>query len=256
MQLKDSTLLLRASLGFVFLWFGIDKLIHTSYWFMWVPKYISSSIESSIGQGGFYSIVMGMGVFEAAIGAALIGGVYVRTASLLASAFLALTVVSLGVVPVLRDVGLLGMSVYLYLLPDSNERKISKSSLTLVALLAMAAFAASFASGSASPPMATGQIAGAENEILSITYPFEGSEVTSGPLEIVVDVKAEPKQIGANHVHIKLDGNVIDAIYIQKAGEVKSTVKVVSGSHEISAYIALIDHREIGISSSIKFKVS
>lgn len=252
MKNERGVMLLRASLGSVFLWFGIDKLINSGYWFMWTPQYLQGIMEALLGQQGMMVFIKSLGVLEMLIGAALVFGAYVKLASLLASAFLLLTIVSLGVFPVIRDVGLLGVSLYLYLLPGKDTGpRISvgdPKALVMIAGLAIAALTASFVFGSTGTEQKEGQ------DMLSILNPSDGSSLGPGKLDAEVRLLVEPDKIGANHVHIKLDDVVMDAIYVENSQTLKTTLNILPGNHKLSAYLAMSDHREIeGSSDSVRF---
>ncbi len=74
-----STFIVRVGIGFVFLWFGIDKFVHVSNWTGWVPQWMESLIPMSL-----ITFMCVQGVVESLIGLLLIIGYQVRIASLIA----------------------------------------------------------------------------------------------------------------------------------------------------------------------------
>lgn len=111
---KYATLILRLGIAFVFLWFGIDKFIHTVNWIGWVPQWMQALIPFSMN-----AFMYGQGVIETIIGLMLLVGYKVRFASLLASITIAGVLISLigtGQAEIMvRDTGLLAASLSLFL---------------------------------------------------------------------------------------------------------------------------------------------
>ena len=108
------TLVARIGIAAVFLWFGIDKFIHTIDWIGWVPEWMQALIPVSMT-----SFMYVQGIIEALIGVLLLIGYRVRFAGLLA----VLTLVGVEIAMVgtgqtemmLRDAGLLAASLSLFL---------------------------------------------------------------------------------------------------------------------------------------------
>lgn len=75
---KYSPLLLRTSIGIVFLWFGFSQLKNPSSWTRMVPEYATSIIPIQIT-----NLIFVHGLFEIILAILLILGLYTRTASLL-----------------------------------------------------------------------------------------------------------------------------------------------------------------------------
>lgn len=104
---KTSYFILRLGLAFVFLWFGTDKLIHPNYWInAWIPQWVFNLLNSfSFKTLNFIYI---QGIFEITIGLGLALNVFTRIFALLASLFLLLIILSIGINEVIiRDIGLL-----------------------------------------------------------------------------------------------------------------------------------------------------
>ena len=103
------TLIARTGIAAVFLWFGIDKFVHTLNWIGWVPAWMQAMIPMSMN-----SFMYIQGFAEAAIGIMLLIGYKVRLASLLA----VLTLIGVEIAMIgtgqaemmLRDAGLLAAS--------------------------------------------------------------------------------------------------------------------------------------------------
>lgn len=115
---KYASLIIRLGLALVFLWFGIDKFIHTLNWIGWVPQWMQSLIPFSMN-----AFMYSQGVIETAIGVMLLIGFKVRVASLLASITIAGVLISLigtGQAEIMiRDAGLLAASLSLLLTGSS-----------------------------------------------------------------------------------------------------------------------------------------
>lgn len=238
MEKINPVIFLRLSLGLVFIWFGIDKLVNTAYWYMWMPQYAIPFFSTD----SLRIFMVSMGIVEAALGVCIITGFYLRQASLASAIVLGLTIVSLGVLPVIRDIGFLGISIYLYMLPESQsgeKMKISDSGKALLAFCVFAVFIASLAFGASTTPTSL------EKERIVFIYPEDGSSIKEGKIDSRIYVGFDPKKIGANHVHIKLDGNVVDAVYVSERSEIVSTFSIPKGNHVLEAYLALSDHREL-----------
>ncbi len=104
-----STLILRLGVGFVFLFFGIDKFIHPETWIGWVsPRlfyYFPFSQEVFIYLDG--------GV-EAVVGIMLVLGFYTRIFALIASLLLIGILVTVGITDITaRDVAILAGAISL-----------------------------------------------------------------------------------------------------------------------------------------------
>ena len=94
------SLLLRFSLGFVFLWFGIDKFVHPEIWAGWMPSWLV------LPQTQF---IYALGVVETVIGLCLVLRVAVSVAACAAAFLLACIIVSVPWSEIsVRDIGLLG----------------------------------------------------------------------------------------------------------------------------------------------------
>ena len=119
---KLSFFLLRAGLAAVFLWFGIDKMVHPSYWLnAWVPQWFLE-VLAKFGTDGIQFVYVN-GVFEILIGVSLLSGVLIKFFSFLAVIFLLSVIVSVGLNEVVvRDIGLLGGFLALLFMPSRRPR--------------------------------------------------------------------------------------------------------------------------------------
>ena len=119
---KLSFFLLRTGLAAVFLWFGIDKMVHPSYWLnAWVPQWFLE-VLAKFGTDGIQFVYVN-GVFEILIGVSLLSGVLIKFFSFLAVIFLLSVIVSVGLNEVVvRDIGLLGGFLALLFMPSRRPR--------------------------------------------------------------------------------------------------------------------------------------
>ncbi len=119
---KYSYLTLRLGLAAVFLWFGIDKLIHPSYWLnAWMTLSVAGTIKYAILSGSQFVYLCG--IFEILAGISLATGIFSKFFSALAILFLLGTAifVSSGDV-IVRDIGLIGGLLAVFLWPASRNR--------------------------------------------------------------------------------------------------------------------------------------
>lgn len=103
-----------AALAFLFIWFGVDKLIHPNTWIGWMPTWMDGLLGFEIGM--WLSVV---GVIEFVLGVLLL--IPVRKVRIVATAIiilhLAFVVFQVGWNDIgIRDVALLGSAVSLLLL--------------------------------------------------------------------------------------------------------------------------------------------
>jgi uncharacterized membrane protein YphA (DoxX/SURF4 family) len=109
-----STFIVRVGIAAVFLWFGIDKFVHTSNWIGWVPMWMQSLIPISLT-----SFMYIQGFIEALTGFLLLIGYKTRFAAFLAIITLLgveLSMFGTGQTEImLRDAGLLAASLSLFL---------------------------------------------------------------------------------------------------------------------------------------------
>lgn len=111
-SVRTSHIILTFGLAAVFLWFGIDKFIHPTYWLnAWVPAGFVQFLAytSPIFLLDPQQFIFLLGIFETLVGISLLTGVLAKLFSFLAIIFLA---VIFFVVPfnevVVRDFGLIG----------------------------------------------------------------------------------------------------------------------------------------------------
>lgn len=119
---KYTYFILRFGLAVVFLWFGIDKFIHPTYWqTVWIsPKLISivDFLSSNKNQ-----IVYASAVFEIIVGLSLVSGIFAKLFSLLAIFYLVAILLVNGLTEItVRDMGLLGGLLATLLWPNFRNR--------------------------------------------------------------------------------------------------------------------------------------
>lgn len=128
-QRELTVIVLRFAVGSVFLWLGIDKWIHPDAWYGWMA---SSALAFVPAPPEAVTWVAGAGEF--ALGAALVAGRWLRAASVVAGAFLALVAVSFGPNDVtVRDAAIIGACIALFLHADAAAKKpVSPRTISLV----------------------------------------------------------------------------------------------------------------------------
>ena len=106
---KYSYLALRLGLAAVFLWFGIDKIVHPSYW---LNAWTTTS-----------QFVYLCGVFEILAGVSLATGIFSKFFSALAALLLVGAAVFFGSADeIARDIGLIGGLIAVFLWPVPRNR--------------------------------------------------------------------------------------------------------------------------------------
>ncbi|MDP3731005.1 MAG: DoxX family membrane protein [bacterium] len=99
---------LKIGLAAVFIWFGIDKFIHPSYWInAWVPAgFLTFLARFNIDGQQFIFL---MAIFEMLVGISLLTGILVKTFSFLSILFLVSVFFTAPLNEVIiRDIGLIG----------------------------------------------------------------------------------------------------------------------------------------------------
>lgn len=257
---REARFLLRWGIGFVFLWFGIDKFVHPAYWPMWVPEHLPA-LRSSGALAAF-------GAFEIAVGLALLGNVRIREVSAAATVFMGGIVATSGLAPVVRDVGLIAASAYLALtspgrapraapsrrfaLPQARRRSVLLAGLSLLVVVGVVAAGSSLLAAR-EPTVAT------TGALLEFTSPADGAAIPPGDLPVTVRLGPQSERIIANHVHFKVDGRVVDAVFLRDgATEARTLLRGLNaGDHEITAYLAYADHTEHpGSRTSVRVRAS
>lgn len=111
-----SYLVLRVSLGLVFLWIGVDILRHPEIWLGYLPASLPFGIPRELG-------LKLNGIFDVVLGVALIGRVFPKITAMLAALHLVGVLFVNGIDQiVIRDVGLLGAGLALLLWPGGYRR--------------------------------------------------------------------------------------------------------------------------------------
>ncbi len=113
-----SYLIIRLGLAAVFLWFGIDKLIHPAYWLeAWVPVWLIVFL-AKISFSGVQFIYIA-GIFEVLVGLSLIAEIFTKFFAGLAILFLFAIVVTNGLNEIMvRDVGLMASFLAIVFWPN------------------------------------------------------------------------------------------------------------------------------------------
>jgi len=110
-------LFLSWGLGLVFLWIGLNILRSPNNWLGFVPQSVPLGMarETALKFGG---------IFDLALGVALVLRWWPKTAALLAALHIAFVLVQNGIDAVLiRDVGLLGAALALFTWPNHYRRR-------------------------------------------------------------------------------------------------------------------------------------
>ena len=109
-------LILRVGLGLTFVWISIDMFRHPDTWIGFLPGTIPLDLSRE-------TALQLIAIFDAALGVLLITGHFARIVSFLAAIHLLGILVVQGVDAVtIRDVGLLGVAVALFLWPYHRRR--------------------------------------------------------------------------------------------------------------------------------------
>lgn len=99
-------LLLRAGIAFVFIWFGIDKFVHTDIWFAWIPAWLPVANN--------YLFMYALGAFETLLGTSLLLGAFTRACAAIAAIFFFVIILSFGLNEIMvRDAGLFFLTIAL-----------------------------------------------------------------------------------------------------------------------------------------------
>lgn len=123
-------LVVRLAIGGLFLWFGIDKLLHPEHWFGWIPPWFAARLPVSVGLFLFAN-----GIFEISIAIALLAGRFTRLAAAAAGVFMTGIVLTLGANEVtIRDVGLIGGALAVFLSTPAKTGASPLSGRTVAAL--------------------------------------------------------------------------------------------------------------------------
>ncbi|MBS3151756.1 DoxX family membrane protein [Candidatus Woesearchaeota archaeon] len=103
--------LLRLGLGFVFIWFGIDKLLNPENWIGYITPFLSSIIFFNLN--GFIYL---LGFIELLLGILLLTKWKLKFISLLISIYLFIVIISQGFNEItVRDIGLFTMALSLFM---------------------------------------------------------------------------------------------------------------------------------------------
>jgi len=118
---KYAFLFLRLGLAAVFIWFGVDKLLHSNYWIMaWTSPALSLFNNFGISQNQLFSVA---GIFEIIIGLSLTFSIFIKFFSSLAFFYLIAILVVNGLTEVtVRDIGLIGGFLTIIFWPDFRNR--------------------------------------------------------------------------------------------------------------------------------------
>ncbi len=120
---RYSFLALRLGLAVVFLWFGIDKFIHPSYWInAWVPVgFISFLSHIHVSAQSFIFL---NGIFEILVGISLLTQIFIKIFSILAIIFLLGVLVAVGLNEItIRDLTMIGALVSVVLWQPARGSK-------------------------------------------------------------------------------------------------------------------------------------
>lgn len=117
-----SNLFLRLGLAAVFLWFGIDKFFHPTYWLTtWIPGWLIDFAKNFEVSGS--NLVFLFGVFEVLVGVSALTGVFLRIFSFLSIVFLISIIIFFGINEVtVRDFAMIGGFLSLIFWPSRSAR--------------------------------------------------------------------------------------------------------------------------------------
>lgn len=119
---KYSYLLLRLGLAAVFLWFGVDKLLHPTYW---LTVWTSPRLTSLIGTFGISEsqLIYAGGLMEVLIGLSMVSSILAKTFSLFAILYLSVILILNGLTEItVRDLGLVGGLFAILFWPNFRNR--------------------------------------------------------------------------------------------------------------------------------------
>lgn len=119
-SIRYSQLALRIGLAVVFLWFGVDKLMHPQYWLdAWMPQALQGFV-THLGASPRDAMNL-LGIAELVVAFSLLTGYFMRWFAAAAVVFLIgiSAVQGLGEV-LIRDVGLAGALLALILWPERS----------------------------------------------------------------------------------------------------------------------------------------
>ena len=259
---RYSPLMLRLSLAIVFLWFGVDKFVNPGYWSHQLPDTIK--VIAGITEESEYGLIHLIGVFEILVGSALASGIFTRYVAAIASAFIFSIIVTTGLNPAtVRDIGLLGISLYLVSISDATMSwksylKRGKGLLALSIILATAV-ATPLAMGiNGSAPSNIEKIGVKVQPGIVFLQPSQNEIIQADSVEVKVEITVELRKLGVSHIHFRLDGRVVKVVYLSDSVREVSVLlkRVPAGEHLLSAYFAYIDHTELPeYTVSLKFSV-
>jgi len=108
------SLVMRLGLAFVFGWFGIDKFVHPSAWYGWIPAWLGG-----VPQNPF---LYALGAVEVILALLLLAGRFARFAALACAVFLVGVVVNFGITEItVRDIGLIALALAIAMSPDHRK---------------------------------------------------------------------------------------------------------------------------------------
>ena len=115
--------MLRLGLGLMYLYSGYDLMVKPMHWYGFVPRWFSQAVGPLISVEGYLRL---QGLGELVIGllfiAWFLGRSWVRFASVLAVAEMAMILLFVGIDPItFRDIGLLGAAVALLVMTFKNS---------------------------------------------------------------------------------------------------------------------------------------
>lgn len=133
--------------------------------------------------------------------------------------------------------------------PPSTRLSLGPGRRVLAALAIVAGLLLGAALAAGLPGWTASRSAGSgpPGALLTFAEPADGAEVPTGAVPVRVELSDEVHDLGVNHVHIKLDGKVVDALYFGPGDDaVETTVQVRNaGEHTLTAYLAYSDHTEL-----------
>jgi len=105
---------IRIGIAFVFLWFGISKVLNPSEWVVWLPQWTEQFPLSSTTK------LVVEGLLELVLGVMLLLGLFTRLAASVTAALLLVIILVIGYNDTaIRDVGILFMAIALIINKDN-----------------------------------------------------------------------------------------------------------------------------------------
>ena len=108
---KNPLFIIRVGLASVFLWFGIDKIVHPIFWSSFIPEWVVNVLPFSV-----FTINYILSGVEIVLGLLLLLGLFTRKVAVVTALFMAGIILSVGYNDIaVRDFAILTMAIALAL---------------------------------------------------------------------------------------------------------------------------------------------